>query len=191
MGGQGNSRGSRGSEGENDETHQSQASSDNFHQQRVLSRASSVTARERPTVYLHSAIWPFVIFLAYAAVCLYPWVVFCITATKPIGSKKEYSNIEWESKTINSSIAKHERHIRAAEILMSVATLLTIPVTSAICSMAAVAFMQRGSLRTKMNLIQLGALVDQGWASPKVLIQLSKVGSKPLYVAFAMTVVGM
>lgn len=158
---------------------------------RALSRASSVTVRERPTVHLRSALWPIVVSLVYIGLCLYPWIVFCVTAKRPLGSKKEYSDLEWNEKKIKSYIKKHEHHMRAAEIISSIAPLATIPVTSAICSMAAVAYMQHGSSRLKMNLMQLGALVDQGWISPKVLFRLPKVGSKPLYIAIFITVVGM
>ena len=192
MGGQANpqhtTRRQDHSEREFDETRQRQDSSTSQvpkgpeeQQQRLvsmpLSRASSVTARERPTDYLHTALWPLIIFLAYTGICLYPWIVFCIIAKKPIGSKNRYDNLEWRAREIKGSISRHEAHILAAEVLQSIASLLTIPVTSAICSTAAVAFMQAGSLRTKMNLVQLGALADQGWASPKLLFKL-RTGSR-------------
>jgi hypothetical protein len=102
-----------------------------------------VTVRERPTDYLHIANWPLVVFLAYAAISLYPWIVFCIAAKKPVGSKNVYSNMEFGKQELTSAIPRHEGHMLAAETLQSVASVLTIPVTSTICSMAAVALGQR------------------------------------------------
>jgi hypothetical protein len=53
-------------------------------------------------------------------------------------------------------------------------------------------FYGSGGLRTTMNLRQLAALADQGWTNlrPRALMKLPKVGSKPLYIAFVMTLVG-
>lgn len=84
----------------------------------------------------------------------------------------------------------NEKIIRVAEVLHTVAALLTIPITSAICSIAFVVYMQSGGMSRSLNLEQLMALADQGWISPRIWARIVQVGSAPLYVAFVLTVIG-
>lgn len=161
---------------------------------RAFSTASSRTVREPPpgsSVFLEYDSKPVLAFIFYATIALYAWIVFCITSRGPIGSKKSYFELDqyYEEKVI-SLLSNTRNHIRAAEILQSIATLLTIPITSAICAVAAVAFMQAGGLRTQLTLRQTAALADQGWLSPRILLKFSALGSLPLHIAFGLTVVG-
>ena len=158
-----------------------------------LSRASSITVREPIVRTLHTSFWPLMVFIFYATLALFTWIVLCVASSRPIGSKKGYINVQDYSTTrgdLDATLTKHERALRAAQILQVVVALLTIPVTSAICSMALAAYIQAGSSRTKLNLRQTMALADQGWISPRTWIRRSKVGSLPLYFAFTLTLVG-
>ncbi|KAI4943207.1 hypothetical protein J4E91_009647 [Alternaria rosae] len=158
-----------------------------------VSRASSMTVREPMVRTLHTSLWPLMVFIFYATLALFTWIAFCVASSRPIGSKRDYMNAQDYSTTrdeLDAILAKHERALKAAQILQAVVALLAIPVTSAICSMALAAYIQAGSSRTKLNLRQTMALADQGWISPRIWTRCSKVGSLPLYFAFALTLVG-
>jgi len=155
-----------------------------------VSRASSMTVREPIVRTLHTSFWPLMVFIFYATLALFTWITFCVASSRPIGSKYDYTSNEDYSNDLVPVLAKHEKALRTAQILQSVVALLTIPITSAICSMALAAYIQAGSSRTKLNLRQTMALADQGWISPKIWARWSKVGSLPLYSAFALTLVG-
>ncbi|KAI4660901.1 uncharacterized protein J4E79_005469 [Alternaria viburni] len=154
-----------------------------------LSRASSMTVREPIVRTLHTSFWPLMVFIFYATLALFTWIVLCVASSRPIGSKLSYTDNQDYFKDVARLLAKHERILRAAQILQSVVALLTIPITSAICSIAFAAYIQAGSSRTKLNLRQTMALADQGWISPRMWARWSKVGSLPLYFAFALTLV--
>lgn len=167
---------------------------------RLVSATSSRTFREPPaaqTSVLPRRLIPIVIFLFYAVITLYPWIILCIANQKPIGFKKSSSYTELEAdfrdgsgEELQKQLKRSENHIKAAQIVHSAASVVTIPVTSAVCSAAAVAFIQAGRMRTKLSLRQAAALADQGWVSPWVYKKLFTLGSLPLYVALGVTVVG-
>jgi hypothetical protein len=160
------------------------------HEPRFLSRASSMTVREPVVRTLHTSFWPLMVYIFYGTIALFTWITLCFATTRPIGSKQDFMHQTGWNLDLDSVLAKHERALRAAQILQSVVALLTIPITSAICSMALAAYIQAGSSRTKLNLRQTMALVDQGWISPRIWAICSKVGSLPLYLAFGLTLVG-
>jgi hypothetical protein len=160
------------------------------HEPTFLSRASSMTAREPVVRTLHTSLWPLVVFIFYATISAFTWAVFCIASSRPFGSKQDYTNQKGYGSELDAVLTKHEKAIRAAQILQAVVALLTIPVTSAICSMALAAFVQTSRARTKLNLRQTMALADQGWINPRIWTMCSKVGSLPLYIAFSLTLVG-
>jgi hypothetical protein len=108
------------------------------------------------------------------------------------GTTGDYTNFDTgrSDLVLTRILTNHENSIRAAQIVQTISSLLTIPVTSAICSMAFVAFLQASNLRLRLNLRQTMALADQGWISPRIWITISEVGSLPFYIAFALTLFG-
>jgi hypothetical protein len=150
---------------------------------------SSITAREpvATDIPLHS--FPLFAFLLYAALALVSWILLCIMSKRPIRGDKSYYN-RISSYKGDGRFAINERYYMAARILQSIVSLLTIPFTSAVCSVACVAYMQTGHLRTSLTLRQTMALADQGWISPRIWTRLDRMGSLPLYFAFGLTLVG-
>ncbi|KAF1938824.1 hypothetical protein EJ02DRAFT_436865 [Clathrospora elynae] len=156
----------------------------------MLTRTSSMTAHEPITRPLRTSLWPLVVFAVYGTLALFSWIVLCMASKRPIGSKQDYMSFDGYEEEVTRILAKNESFLRAAQIVQSIVGLLTIPVTSAICSMAVVAFIQVGSLRTRLNLRQTMALSDQGWISPRIWTMIARVGSLPLYLAFGLTLIG-
>ncbi|KAF2787129.1 hypothetical protein K505DRAFT_317237 [Melanomma pulvis-pyrius CBS 109.77] len=156
---------------------------------RPLSPRSSITVRERATTTLGRKAWPLLVVAFYTGIALTAWIFLCILSKRPIWGEKSYYRAEnWDSKDY---ARVNRKYVKAAHILKSVVALLTIPVTSAICSMAAAGYMQHGNLRKSLNLRQIIALADQGWISKKILVYLMEAGSLPLYLAFALMIIGI
>lgn len=152
------------------------------------SPCSSVTAHEPVTTRLHHRYWPLAIFLIYAIFVVTSWTILCIVSWRPIIGPSSYD--EGSRYKNGWDLEQTVKRIKVAQVLQTVAALLTIPVTSAICSAAFVAYMQAGSFRKTLTLRQLMALADQAWLRPQSVDTLSKIGSLPLYVAFGLTLIG-
>ena len=155
---------------------------------------SSITAREPATTYTHFPRWPLVLFIVYASLTLVPWVTLCVMNRRPIRGTRSYYADGTQRFSIDEppeywySVSK--KHFRVMQILQHIAAIATIPVTTAICSTACVAYMQSGSLRRSLTLKQSMALADAGWIFPRVLVKVKTLGSLPLYTAFALTLIG-
>lgn len=151
---------------------------------------SSITAREPQTTQMRTTYWPIFVFLIYAAFALFPWICLCILSKRPIRKENAYFSVEPNSTDPEHWYHVSKKYFKAAQILQPIATLVTIPVTTAICSIACVVYMQSSPLRRSLTLRQSMALADSGWLSPRVLARVGTMGSLPLYAAFALTLFG-
>jgi len=149
---------------------------------------SSMTVHELRATVMPSHSFPAFVFLLYATLALLSWILLCVMSKRPIIGEKTYYTTTYSDG--DGRFAINERYYRTARILQSIVSLLTIPVTSTICSVACVAYMQTGRLRKSLTLRQTMALADQGWISPRIWTRLGSMGSLPLYVAFGLTLVG-
>lgn len=97
---------------------------------------------------------------------------------------------------IHGLYVKSEHIFRAAKIIQAVVSVLTIPLTSAVCSKAAVIFVQQRRQRLGFSMRQLMALADKGWTDPEVISRLifagwKKYGSSFLLLAILLNLLGM
>jgi hypothetical protein len=90
-----------------------------------------------------------ILVLCYAALTITSWTITCLLTSKPlttgyygvyVADSKDYSNIDPTG--LRGYYQRTEKLLRATRTLQSVVSVLTIPVTSAVCSKAAVAFVQ-------------------------------------------------
>lgn len=73
---------------------------------------------------------------------------------------------------LDAVFAKSERYLRAAKIIQSLVSILTVPLTSAVCSQAAVVYIQRKRGNNRPTLRQSMALADRGWTDIKLMQKL-------------------
>ncbi|KAF9734774.1 hypothetical protein PMIN01_07677 [Paraphaeosphaeria minitans] len=151
---------------------------------------SSITAREPQITRMRATSWPVLVFVIYATFALFPWICLCILSKRPIRKEKSYISVDTSSFYPEHWYHISEKYFKAAHTLQSIATLITIPVTTAICSMACVVYMQSSPLRRSLTLRQSMALADSGWLSPQILAKLGTMGSLPMYTAFALALIG-
>lgn len=102
-------------------------------------------------------------------------------------------NLSTESEL--SSVENREKWLQVTGIIQSIVTVSTLPLTSAVCSNAAVVFTQRRCATGGISLRQTMVLADKGWMDVQVYAQLlrghwKRYGSAFLYIAIALNVLG-
>lgn len=130
---------------------------------------------------------PFILILAllYTTITLFSWTVLCTLTNRPFGTRNYNTDLhsvdgldDYEKGT--RSFGQNERILRAARFCQSLASVLTIPLTSMVCSCAAVAFLQQRNKQNWRNLTlrQSMALADKGWNDPVLITKLITGGRK-------------
>lgn len=128
-----------------------------------------------PTSRIHRSTYVVWLVLFYAALVLSSWTITCIITYHPINGKHYDAWIlpskvyPWasETKDLQKMYAQNEEWYRAARVIQSIAAVLTIPLTSAVCASAAVVYLQhctKGQPPT-FTLRQMTVLADKGWTN--------------------------
>ncbi|RHZ46411.1 uncharacterized protein CDV56_100990 [Aspergillus thermomutatus] len=161
----------------------------------------------RPSVPLKHSVYIVFLTLLYGAAALYAWVIICILTYHPIGANgyghgelnRILSGPHLGATTVpeylDALFAKSERYLRAARIVQSLVSVLTIPLTSAVCSQAAVVYIQQKRGDKRPTLRQSMALADKGWTDLVLLKNLvfggwNKYGSSLLLFALFLHLLG-
>lgn len=148
------------------------------------------------TTLLHRS--PYTLFLVsiYGSLAALSWTIICVLAYKPVNARTySFSNrIGWQDEDV---YRKNEDVYRAMRVIQALVGLLTIPVTSAACSCAAVAYVQHNKHSFGMSMRQTIALADRGWMDPTTIVRLftsprafRKIGSVFLLLALALNIIG-
>ncbi|KAJ7779902.1 hypothetical protein B0H16DRAFT_1878518 [Mycena metata] len=115
--------------------------------------------------------------LCYAAMAVIAWTATCYLSFKPIGAKHYgvvVSNTEnngygdFGPQGYHQLYVQSEKWFRAARVLASIVATLTIPVATAVCTRAAVAFHQRKRLTLRQTIM----LADKAWIEPVTWLRL-------------------
>lgn len=180
--------------------------------QQNLSRSKDTTYKSSPSITLKRSLYIVLLVLLYSGAAIYAWVIICILKDHPIGGTgygtEAYDEIQNHHPTdammksypnahtyLAALFAKSERYLRAARIIQSLVSVLTIPLTSAVCSQAAVAYIQRQRGVRRPTLRQTMALADKGWTDIGLLIKLffggwNKYRSSLLLFALFLNILG-
>lgn len=143
----------------------------------------------KPSVPLRRTVYPVFLVLLYSGAALYAWVIICILTHRPIdgtgyGADQLYSHRPRQhlglslTEDLNQFFDKSERYLRAARVVQSLVSVVTIPLTSAVCSQAAVVYIQRKRWRNGPTLRQSMALADKGWTDIDLIRKLILGGWK-------------
>lgn len=136
-----------------------------------------------PSVPLKRTIYPVFLVLVYSTAAIYSWTIICILTYRPIGGvgygldqlNHTVGRRPWEWQDylagrgnalpdyLNKLYHKSEEYFRAARVVQSLVSVVTIPLTSAVCSQAAVVYIQRKRTSNGPTLRQSMALADKGW----------------------------
>ncbi|ETS73712.1 hypothetical protein PFICI_14658 [Pestalotiopsis fici W106-1] len=165
-------------------------------------RVSDATKIQYSTT-IHRSNKIFLLVLIYATLAVFAWVVTCVLAYRPIhgnsysmnAGDSHYSETTDSENHFHAFYLDNEEWYRAARVIQSIVAVLTIPLTSAVCGRAAVAFIQQPSHSGDMTMRQTMVLADKGWADvgliSKVLRgQWKRYGSSFLAVAILLNILG-
>ncbi|CAG7988839.1 unnamed protein product [Penicillium salamii] len=147
---------------------------------------------------------PWILVLAgfYSILATSSWIILCILSFRPVTTNSYKATPNGTNARyyhpLASSYSANEQWYRAARVIQSIAGVLTIPLTSAVCSNAAVVFVQRHGKANKMTMRQLLALSDKRWTDIELCWKTAKnpVRCWKLYftyfllMAFALHVLG-
>lgn len=125
---------------------------------------------------------------------IFAWSILCWTSKRPIGRSSyfcyEYNSCNFNEPERNKQNIRTLRYVADAQTVLSAVSLLTIPLTSAVCAAAAVPWLQSGgrgrslqqlidypdkgswsqnaeSNGRGLSLRQLTTMADKGWTSRK------------------------
>jgi hypothetical protein len=132
----------------------------------------------------------------YASLALTAWILICLLTFKPLTAKRYgFDTRERDISRLQARFIKSEGIYRAARTVQAVVGVLTIPLTSAVCSAAAVVFAQTKRQQRKLTLRQTMTLADKGWTDPTTIAKLlsgrgKKFSSSLLICALLLNLLG-
>jgi hypothetical protein len=106
----------------------------------------------------------------YSSLALTAWILICLLTFKPLTTKRY--GFDYREQVNQTKFVKSEVIYRVARTVQAVVGVLTIPLTSAVCSAAAVVFAQTNRWERKLTMRQTITLADKGWTDPATIIKL-------------------
>lgn len=152
------------------------------------------------SVLLHRSGYIVFMVAIYSDLALTAWILTCLLTHDPltIGSYEvnvNESSYRYSAKYSHARYVKSEEIYRAARTLQAIVAVLTIPLTSAVCSAAAVTFTQAGPKQPRTTMRQLMVLADKGWTDPATILKLlfgdrQRYASRLLIIAVLLNILG-
>lgn len=120
---------------------------------------------------LHRSGYILFLTLIYITLAAFSWVVICYLSFRPItaahygarfsGTQTGYGRLG--DANLTSLYEKNQRWYHAARVIQSIVGVMAIPLTSAVCSSAAVIFIQQRHSRGGLTMRQVMTIADKGW----------------------------
>lgn len=105
--------------------------------------------------------------IAYIPLITIPWVLTCVLARRPY----TVASFFIQTGLSQSDVTKISGWTTAINVLNSIASVVTIPVISALVAQAAAVYTQKNKDNDRFDLGHLLALSDRGWLNPVTLTQ--------------------
>lgn len=116
------------------------------------------------SVALHKSRYILLMVFTYAAAALTAWILTCVLTVKPLTTG--YYGYDTRSKEstdeLHVKLVRNDKLYRAARTIQTIVAVLTIPLTSAVCSAAAVVFVQTKTRQRNLTMRQMMTLADKG-----------------------------
>ena len=159
-----------------------------------------------PSTTLYHSMSILLLLMLYISLAVFSWVVTCYLSIRPITSQNygawvwyhDYKKYGWSGDDHQRSLYdKNQRWYHTARVIQSIVGVLTIPLTSAICSSAAVIFMQRR--QGGLSLRQVMTIADKSWTDILTIIKTfpffgtkgwKRYGSSFLLLAIVLNLLG-
>lgn len=153
-------------------------------------------ADSTPTTTLHRSGYILFIVFIYSSLALTAWVLICLLTFKPLTTDHYGFHTETHrSRLVEAKYAKGEEIYRAARTIQALVSVLTIPLTSAVCYSAAVVFAQSSRRERRLTVRQMITLADKGWNDPTTIARLlfghgKRLSSSLLVFALLLNILG-
>lgn len=180
----------------------------------IPSRASSVTVKgpdevgdehhTPPTTRLQGSRFLLLVVLVYVGLAIFAWTITCLLTYRPISTtihtyttggvtrKTDYRYFS-DAKYILKVFLSVDRWLRAARIIRAILSTATIPLTSAVCSHAAIVFLQKHA-SVDISMRKVLTMADQKWAKPSswfaIIGSWHRYGTSFLAIAILLNVLG-
>lgn len=158
-------------------------------------------AEDIPTARLHRSGYILLLVLFFIGLMASSWIVICYLSFRPITAKSyEVTSSTWT--TTYDEISMYQRNqewFRAARVIQSIAGVLTIPLTSTVCSSAAVIYIQKRASYGGLSMRQVMILADKGWTDVATYLRIipcfsmkgwKRYGSSFLLMAIFINILG-
>lgn len=124
-----------------------------------------------------------VLLACYLPFLIIPWVFTCVMAIRPLGLPSYYNQKGEYGPDMYLVIQFWMGCIR---VLNSIASILTIPIVSALLAQGAVVYAQRKKVKQKLSLRQTLTLADRGWNDlPTLWKAFQGIGTSSIYLWLA------
>jgi hypothetical protein len=107
----------------------------------------------------------------YLPLLIIPWIITCVMMFRPVG-KPSYGDHVGTDTLTDEDAQEIRRWITAAQAMSMIATVIALPVISALLAQAAVRYLQRQREGQSLSLAQVFALADRGWADLPLLLRI-------------------
>ncbi|KIM98714.1 hypothetical protein OIDMADRAFT_128159 [Oidiodendron maius Zn] len=152
------------------------------------------------TTRLHRSVAIVFLVLLYAAFALLAWTITAILTFRPISGQAHYGawfpgNLDYGTGggNVHQFYVQSEKWYHAARVIQSMVTLVTIPLTSVVCSNAAIVFITHHQ-GERLSLRKVITLADKSWTDPltypRIVMSWKRYRSRFLLAAFLLTALG-
>lgn len=127
----------------------------------------------------------------YVPLLVIPWILTCLIAGPPATNGFDTSQF---SPRIDKGLLSLLAWVGSVRALNSLASVATIPVTSALLAQAAVVYTQKRLVRQQLSIRQTFALADRRWSDITVLFEAARssgrgIGSRLLWWGMALVAI--
>lgn len=123
-----------------------------------------------PSTELHRSGYTLFLVLVYIDLAIFASAVTCSLSFRPITTASHgpligngsyvYHEFAWYTISLYN---KNQKWYQAARVIQAIVSVLTIPLTSAVCSSAAVVFVQKKTSHGGLSMRQVITIADKGW----------------------------
>ncbi|KAJ5318747.1 uncharacterized protein N7506_011451 [Penicillium brevicompactum] len=183
-----------------------------------LKQSCQMSASTQPTSSMSRESYVLILASFYAALAMCAWIFTCVLSVRPVttqdysvkignGSPYPFSTSDDGfqkmveiSRELRSLYSRNQQWYRAARVLQSLVGVLTLPLTTAVCSSTAVVFIQRRQSHGSLSLRQTMALADKTWTNIPSYAKIfpfvattewNRYGSSLLQLAIFLNVLGV
>ncbi|KAI9851606.1 MAG: hypothetical protein M1838_003200 [Thelocarpon superellum] len=130
-----------------------------------------------PALELHRRQYVLYMTILYAVLVVVEWTLQYVLAQRPVVGHLYHEDWPYLQTLptlmdLRPGYAQNAQWLRVTNVLMAIANVLILPLTSAVCASSAVTYVHHRGKRARLSRGQISTLADEGWTSPEVYLAL-------------------